>query len=70
MLPDDEPRLCGREFNGAFYQTVEYLLQIESRTADGFENPGGRGLSSMRLCQLSLQISIRTRNALMRMLRS
>ena len=67
MLPDDEPRFCARKLHGAFDQTIQYCLKIESRAADGLENPGGRGFSSMCLRQLSLQLSIRAGDALRRL---
>src|SRR5262245_39143570 len=64
---DDEPGLGARELHGAFYETVQYFLQVESRAADGLENPRGCGFSSMCLRQLLLQISVRARDALLRM---
>src|SRR5262245_261416 len=57
MLPGDEPGFGAGELHCTFDETIQYFLEGERRAANRFENPGGRGRSSMRLRQLSLQIS-------------
>src|SRR5262245_13814866 len=66
ILPADEPRLGARQLHGALYETVQHVLEIESRAADGLENLGSRGLASMCLSKLLLQINVRTPTLSMR----
>src|SRR5262249_61729865 len=39
--------------NGCFHERIEYQLEIESRTADHLEHPGGRRLQLPRFGELA-----------------